>query len=509
MCTYSVGSMFPMATVIVCLCFITIIVHSKIITVNNSGNNSTTCCMEGTCLCNSFHDALRSIENNTIINITSEFVSLEDTTYVGIEHLNNVTLTGNNVVVMCNNTGGMSWRSGDNILIEGITWNQCGDPRYPSTPAFKFNNIYNISIVKCTFQHSKVCITVFLLSAEEKDVSVYVVNSSFMFNKVENASICFGNRGSIVIQDYDDPFPDVSTKNAEIIISGSIFSSNGNQGQARRNKILVGVLFCFLQSPLTLKILIEHSNFTTNGILGVYLYDNAISSYILFNNLTIFNNSQGGVEIASIKSFLVLDIKLAKFFQNNGRALVFSGMGSNKTLNFQENLFARNKGSHDSQGAALYIKAGGSTMISVYHCSFDHNIAFGSIVYIAGHGISFALGFDVVVSVSSSKFLNNQLGSALYVSQVILTFDNFILFQNNSAETGAAMYIDQNAFVTVTDEVLIEFVNNSASLRGGAIYSDLSNCFNKGLLFSNLSNYTSVKFTDNTATISGNSIYFN
>ena len=308
---YSLGSMIPI--VIIWFCFITITVYSKVINVNNRGSNSITCCMEGTCLCNSFHDALQSIENNTIVNITSEFVSLENSVYVGVEYLNNVTLIGNDVVVMCNNKGGMSWRSGNNILIEGITWDQCGDPRYPSTPAIKFNNINHISILKCKFQHSKVCITVFLLSAEEKDISVYVMNSSFIFNKVENASVCFGNRGSIIIQDYDNPFPDVSTKNAEIIVSGSKFHSNGNQGRPRHDKILVGVLFCFLQSPLTLKISVEDSNFSSNGILGTYLYDNAISSYILFNNLTIFNNSQGGVEIASTRSYMILDIKSSKF----------------------------------------------------------------------------------------------------------------------------------------------------------------------------------------------------
>ena len=88
-----------------------------------------------------------------------------------------------------------------------------------------------------------------------------------MFNEVEIASVCFGNRGSMIILDYDDPFPDVSTKNAEIAISGSIFHSNGNQGQPRSDKILVGVLFCFLKSPLTLKFVIEHSNFLLMGYL--------------------------------------------------------------------------------------------------------------------------------------------------------------------------------------------------------------------------------------------------
>ena len=97
-------------------------------------------------------------------------------------------------------------------------------------------------------------------------------------------------------------------------------------------------------------------------------------------------------------------------------------MGNNKTLYFKESLFVKNEGAN-LQGAALYIKAGGSTTIVLQHCNFDHNIGY-SIVYIAGHDIS--LGLDVVVSVNSSAFLNNQLGSALHVSRLMLIFHDFI-----------------------------------------------------------------------------------
>ena len=83
-------------------------IHSKVIIVSNNGNDSTTCCASGTCLCNSLLLALLNIENNTIVNITSETILLEDDAYVGAEYLNNVTLTGNDVVVMCNNKGTMS-----------------------------------------------------------------------------------------------------------------------------------------------------------------------------------------------------------------------------------------------------------------------------------------------------------------------------------------------------------------------------------------------------------------
>ena len=242
--------------IMICFCFFTIIqqVHSKVVTLSNIGSNSSTCCIKGSCLCSSLYDALQSIENNTIVKITLHTVLLEDAAYIGVEYLNNVTITGNNVMVMCNNKGRISWRSSDNIVIKGITWDQCGNPRYPNVPAIRFQKVFQISISKCTFQHFKVYQAISPLSAEEADISVLVENSSFMFNKVENASVCFGNRGSILIRDNDNPWIDIRTKNAEIVISGSTVYSNGNQGQSKHENILVGALFCFLYSPLTLKL---------------------------------------------------------------------------------------------------------------------------------------------------------------------------------------------------------------------------------------------------------------
>ena len=52
-------------------------VHSKVIIVNsNNSNDSTECCVNGTCTCSSLSTALLNIDNNTIINITSESVAL-------------------------------------------------------------------------------------------------------------------------------------------------------------------------------------------------------------------------------------------------------------------------------------------------------------------------------------------------------------------------------------------------------------------------------------------------
>ena len=482
-------------------------VHGKMITVNSNSSNSSICCMNGTCSCNTLYDAISSIENNTMINITSPYVVLEDTAYVGVEYLNNVTLTGNDVVVRCNNKGGMSWRSGDNIHIEGIIWDQCGDPTYPSTTAFKFDNIYNISIVRCTFQYTKVCRTVHIIPGEAENISVYVVNSTFKYNKLEDPSVCSNSHGTLTIQD----FPYAPTKNPQVVISGTTFESNGNPDEPKRDVILASiVLNCYFYYPLTLNALIEHSTFSSNEILGMFLFNNAaFDSKIVFYNVTVFNNHKGGVNIVSARSTVMLDIMSSRFIENNNGALMLN-MDKDATMNFDKIMFLRNKG---TSGVALYIDANSNTIINLLYCNFDYNIAnggdTGSIVYITAEGLNPLFGRDVIASVCSSSFANNELGSALHISQITLVFCNSTLFQNNSAESGAAIYAEQNSLITVDDESLVKFVDNTVSLRGGAIYSDLSNCINNGILFSYLSNFSSIVFINNAAGISGNSMYFN
>ena len=494
------------SVIILCLCFSKHI-HSKTIIVNNNGNDSITCCANGGCFCNSLWDALYYIENNTIINITSESVLLEDNVCTacnksGYVPINNVTVTGNNVVVRCNNKGGMFWKSGNNISIEGITWDQCGNPNRTITPAIQFDHVYYISFVRCTFQYSKVCRTVDLILYDGNDISIHVINSSFISNKLEVATECSGGYGSLVIRYLLKE----SIEILNIVISRTTFQYNGNPDEHNIEK-KGAALYCDMYIPLTLNVSIEHSIFSSNEILGMFLHNN-ITSKMTFNNLTTFNNSNGGFTIIS-GSGTMLDIISSYFIENNNGALIIE-MDKDTVLSFSKDTFLRNKG-YISHGVAMSIDANSNTTICLHHCTFDHNIANGedSIVYITAEGLNPLFGRDVIVSACSSSFVNNELGSALHISQVTLVFYNSTFFQNNSAESGAAIYAEQNSLITVTDKSFIQFLNNTVLLRGGAIYSDLTNCINNGILFSNFSNFSSIEFTNNAAGISGNSIYFN
>ena len=495
-----------MALVIIMLVYFTMVsqyIQCKEITIKNNGSDTNECCVEGKCLCSSLSRALHSVKSDTTIKI-AETVPLND--YVHVEQdLNNVTITGNDVTIMCNNKGGMSWGSGDNVVIEGITWDQCGNPEHTLilTPAFEFDNVHNISIIGCTFQYSGVCKTMSLIG-EGEDMSIYIVNSNFFFNKVENSSVCQDGYGSLFIEDKQN----APVKYAKISITGSLFYSNGNSNQPEPS---FSVFNCSCKSPQNLSIVIEHSEISSNAILGAFLHNNAISSYLLFNNVTVSNNSQGGVKIVSTKDYMTLDILSSIFIMNNNGSLVLN-VSKENIINFNQVTFAFNKGAFDSQGVAVYLTARDNSIIYLFNCSIEYNDAIHgySIVYIAAQDqLKELSGNNVTVLVNASMFSNNLLGSSLHLSHVKLTFYNSVLFQNNTAEAGAAIYVDQNSAITVTDESFVQFVSNTASLRGGAIYVDLTNCINNGILFNPLSNPNSIVFINNAARISGNSIYFN
>ena len=64
-------------------------VHSKVITINSTGGSgNATCCIDGECVCTSLSTALLSMTSNTVINITSELVTLEG--HIKMVPLNNI-----------------------------------------------------------------------------------------------------------------------------------------------------------------------------------------------------------------------------------------------------------------------------------------------------------------------------------------------------------------------------------------------------------------------------------
>ena len=91
-----------------------------------------------------------------------------------------------------------------------------------------------------------------------------------------------------------------------------------------------------------------------------------------------------------------------------------------------------------------------------------------------GKSILYVNGFEGLVSIiiNKSRFSNNS-GTALHLVVAELFFKGNILFINNSGSNGAAVYMEKIHDILFDDNANVQFVNNSAELKGGAMYINL------------------------------------
>ena len=600
----------------ICLIILTsqcVCVHSKVIIVNsNIGNDNTECCVYGECACSSLSTALLKIDNNTIINITSQSVALNNTTTIGSGKLTNITITGSNVTITCNNSGSVYCESCDDVMIEGITWDMCGDPNAANTAGMMFNGTSNISFVNCTFQHSQ-SPAVSLLQVSD---SIMVQNSNFLSCKVSGFAVfnvtrvssAFSNNSKITVTINENYFynnicdgapplyihiDDISVTNCNITfkktrfisnwfiffllvevkeviniklmeisvfnnthyfepvavinsssVIGDVFLSiisstfNGNNGSN---------LWCSIRGN-TITAMINNSNFTDSKVPGNCLANivspvhisfaaNNVSKLILYrlhlsNNLigllpAISNiDVSGAISIVVINGDFILEVLMVNFTSNyneghDGGALTVLlpyDSGSIHSIYIAGCNFESNKS--PGHGAALYIDTKNKNdNLEIVNTIFDKNDAGYSVVYLQGFLRPCKLPYACPVAMINTLNFTNNVGSSLFLSSCYVKLSGNLLFENNTAENGAAMYVEQETTVTIDDEATVQFIFNTAKLNGGAIYVNLVcshhtvgdyiiiNTFNSGNRQYNHSNMN-VKFINNSARIANNALYF-
>ena len=156
--------------------------------------------------------------NNTVINIISESVTLEGHIKMGSGHVNSITIAGNSVTIMCNNNGSVYCEYCNNVIIEGITWDKCGDGNSngKNTAGVTFNITNNISLSNCVFQHSPIQ----AVSLLEVSGNVTVENCIFVSNSM--IQIHSGASAALVIEKSN------SLNNLNIVISECNIYNNGD-----------------------------------------------------------------------------------------------------------------------------------------------------------------------------------------------------------------------------------------------------------------------------------------
>ena len=641
--------------VTVWLCLITHVACDVLITVNNNGSDTDKCCVNGTCPCSSLLSALHNVSDNTVINITSESVTLHDIVGMGLGNLNNITITGNGATIMCNNTGGVYCESCSNITIMGITWYQCGRndpfralafihpssevliqhctfqncPVYirdakgkvsieesnfityvfdfscsystciglyisydadivvtinnskfngsgctdesgydcngvwiePSNDVFKFNrflfkntNFSNYDIgLNLRTSDEKAVIELFNVYVYNNDLGVNIqriqrngsTNDSSSIVYVLSATFINNYDGALVVDHADTVNISSATfiNNTEYTVSSAyifantvsissatfILSSYNNFIQART----VNVLSCvFIRNPLiihiesdVLSINISNSCFYNNSdtAISIQIHNRSVcaAANITFTNITIYETSNNYPNAAPAlyvdceNTILSIMLKSVSFMSNYVKDTLF--IKDNKQMDFCQSVSIQLTNCTFYENFALdhvvamniigneNIRNDGDVTIELHDCGFDHNFGGKSIVYVY---VYFFGDFRSMI-LDNSTFSNNK-GTALHLFIFSLVFEGDTLFINNSATNGAAVYLEKVQFVSSDDNANVQFINNSADQKGGAMYIDLVSLdFVHCDVFQRIPYASNISFSNNSAVIAGNSIYFN
>ena len=141
---------------------------------NDEDDNIHVCCVYGNCTCNSLDHALANLTSNVLINITTDVTLFSLIKGSGLQ---NVSIIGhNNPTGNCKIFGGIHFTFCQNCIIQGITWDGCGNKitNNLTEPGIRLTNSSNVTIQDCCFQHS--IGQVMVLSEVSEDVNINYYN---------------------------------------------------------------------------------------------------------------------------------------------------------------------------------------------------------------------------------------------------------------------------------------------------------------------------------------------
>ena len=516
--------------------YLSIACQGKVIIINNEGSASNSCCQIGECPCSSFSDALTYLENDTYINVTSQMVILDKS--VSVKNLKNITLLGNNAVINCTTRANVYCSYCSKVIMEGITWHHCG---YPYV-GVGFFNVTDVLVSNCKFVFSEACMAALF---ELWSGSIQVHKSQFSSNYFGNISDC-PQQGALYIQNG------IIGQNASVSITETVFQHNGALDSDSKTPIPYSSLNIFFFKQYEVNILLQSTTISSsigtgfqlsmceafwinltiyntsvlaNDGLGMNISVNKINvNYFSLWQFICTHNKMGGFEITIAnedKSINLVNITSSVFSYNTNGCLKFVLKSASETRVLLSRLaITENKGAFGNDplissnsigqgtGILFYYAGLGNSYATIESCNISGNIGNRSVVYFVNDGgIGQNLYYITQVTIYSSNFTNN-FGSALFFSRSNVTFEGYLLFSNNSAQSGAAIYFSVNSQATIAEQSTIELVNNYASQYGGAVYINLpSGCVEHGMTFTHLPNSSTILLTNNSAQIAGNSLY--
>ena len=308
----------------------------------------------------------------------------------------------------------------------------------------------------------------------EKKSELYIVNTSFNNNVASTA----GNRSYFKLSHGGGLNYNLlgGSDNNVVRVRDCTFKSNKAQNYGGGLNILINRWSS--NNSIVFKNCTFHRNSAFNGGGGGtnigYWFKHVTNilkhNKIVFINSTFTNNysKQGGGTIVYSAIAESSDIDSNEFmFINcswkNNRARYSSAV----KLNLQ------NQGTYNSKGLLPKVTFKNcifeGNRVSTLNKLMDDKLAY---VHKRGSGCFGSIGYKVQFN-SSMQFINNS-GSALYLvfSTVVINSGNAISFIDNTGYYGGAVGLFGTSILHLHDNITLNFTNNTAIVKGGAIYQE-------------------------------------
>ena len=233
-----------------------------------------------------------------------------------------------------------------------------------------------------------------------------------------------------------------------------------------------GNLWCYLTGHET-SFTIDSSNFTNSKLIInstvptiTALLQSISKSTITFYKVHFSNNTKTVPEYDAIEdstgvyifteigdvniNMYMVNFTSNRYLGNHGNVLDIKLRGnseSNSNIVLRSCEFVSNMSLGDGAVLSISLIYFYDGYIQILENHFDQNIAGNSVVYITQIGCT-QESSDMQVFVSASEFTNN-VASSMYLSAFELELSGTVLFKNNTAKNGGAMYVTQGTIVTI------------------------------------------------------------
>ena len=232
-----------------------------------------------------------------------------------------------------------------------------------------------------------------------------------------------------------------------------------------------------ITTDVTLSALIKMSNLENVSIVGhnspTVSCENGGGIHFKFCHNCIIEeitwNGCGTDTEAGIKlddSFNIV-IKNCSFQYSRGQVVVLSRVLG--YVNISHSNFAHSNygglGSAIQYSSSSKVTSNIQTVITISRCSFMYNRHSNSLLYFE----NIISKINSTISIQNSNFCHNQ-GVSIYLANQDVYLLEKVVFQNNTAENGAGIYISDHSTVTFGKDSNVAFIHNSADFSGGVVY---------------------------------------